>query len=102
MAELFKNVKPGQRCLFYAIRPGQTRDTAIKDAAMFRANVVQIINNRTLNINNLDCKEYCVYQTPGTVSMPLGWILKIETLDDIVCEKLLIPSEIILEIDLFA
>jgi hypothetical protein len=102
MAELFKNVKPGQRCLFYAIRPGQPRDTAIKDAAMFRANVVQIINNRTLNINNLDCKEYCVYQTPGTVSMPLGWILKIETLDDIVCEKLLIPSEIILEIDLFA
>ena len=101
MAELFKNVKPGQRCLFYAIRPGQPRDIAIKDAAMFRANVVQIVNGTTLNINNLDCQEYCVYQTGGILSMPLSWILKIETLDDIVCEKLLIPSEIMLEIDLF-
>jgi hypothetical protein len=34
--------------------------------------------------------------------MPLSWILKIKTLDDIVCEKLLVPSEIMLEIDLFA
>ena len=102
MSELFKNVKPGQRCLFYALRPGQPRDIEIKDAAMFRANVVQIINNRTLNINNVECKEYCVYQTGGTISMPLSWILKIEILDDIVCEKLLIPSEIMLEIDMFA
>jgi hypothetical protein len=102
MAELFKNVKPGQRCLFYAIRPGQPRDTAIKDAAMFRANVVQIVNGTTLNANNIECKEYCVYQTGGTICMPLSWILKIETLDDIVCEKLLIPSEIMLEIDLFS
>ena len=102
MSELFKNVKPGQRCLFYALKPGQPRDTAIKDAAMFRAYVVQIVNGTTLNINNLDCQEYCVYQTGGILSMPLSWILKIETLDDIVCEKLLIPSEIMLEIDLFA
>jgi len=102
MAELFKNVKPGQRCLFYAIRPGQTRDIKIKEAAMFRANVVEIINNRTLNINNIECQEYCVYQTGGILSMPLGWILKIESLDDITCEKLLIPSEILLEIDMFS
>jgi hypothetical protein len=33
--------------------------------------------------------------------MPLGWILKLEILDDIVCEKLLIPSEIMLDIELF-
>ena len=32
--------------------------------------------------------------------IPIG--NKIEKLDDILCEKLLIPSEIILEIDLFA
>jgi hypothetical protein len=101
MAELFKNIKPGQRCLFHALKPGQPRDTSITDTAKFRANVLQIINNTTLNINNIDCQEYCVYQTPGTVSMPLGWIMKIESLDDIVCEKILIPSEIMLEIDLF-
>ena len=101
MAELFKNIKPGQRCLFYALRPGQTRDIAIKDTAMFRANVVQIINNRTLNINNVDCQEYCVYKTDGTICMPLGWIIKIELLDDITCGKILIPSEIMLDIDLF-
>ncbi len=102
MAELFKNIKPGQRCLFYALRPGQRRDTAITDTAMFRANVVQIVNGTTLNINNVDCQECCVYQTGGIICMPLGWIMKIEILDDIVCEKLLIPSEIMLEIDLFA
>ena len=101
MAELFKKVKPGKRCLFYAIRPGQPRDTALTETAKFRANVVQIVNGTTLNANNIDCKEYCVYQTRGILCMPLGWIVKIETLDDIVCEKLLIPSEIMLEIDLF-
>ena len=101
MSELFKNVKPGQRCLFYAVKPGQSRDTAIKDTAMFTANVVRIVNGTTLNANNIDCKEYCVYQTRGILCMPLGWIVKIETLDDIVYKKLLIPSEIMLEIDLF-
>ena len=101
MAELFKNVKPGQRCLFYALKPGQSRDTAIKDTAMFTANVVRIVNGTTLNANNIECKESCVYQTRGMLCMPLGWILKLEILDDIVCEKLLIPSEIMLDIELF-
>ena len=101
MAELFKNVKPGQRCLFYALKPGQPRDTALTETAKFRANVVQIVNGTTLNANNIVCKESCVYQTRGMLCMPLGWILKLETFDDIVCEKLLIPSEIMLEIDLF-
>ena len=64
--------------------------------------LVQIVNGTTLNANNIDCKEYCVYQTRGILCMPLGWILKLEILDDIVCEKLLIPSEIMLEIELFA
>ena len=102
MSELFKNIKPDQRCLFYALKPGQPRDTALTETAKFRANVVQIVNGTTLNANNIECKEYCVYQTGGTISMPLSWILKIEILDDIVCEKLLIPSEIMLEIDMFA
>ena len=102
MAELFKNIKPGQRCLFYALKPGQSRNTSITETAMFRANIVQIVNGTTLNANNIDCKESCVYQTRGILCMPLGWIVKVETLDDIVCEKLLIPSEIMLEIDLYA
>ena len=101
MTELFKNVKPGQRCLFYALKPGQDLDTAIEDTVMFEADVVEIVNGRTLNANNIDCKESCVYQTRGMLCMPLGWILKLEILDDIVCEKLLIPSEIMLEIELF-
>jgi hypothetical protein len=101
MAELFKNVKPGQRCLFYALKPGQSRDTAIRDTAIFRANVVKIVNGTTLNANNIDCKESCVYQTRGMLCMPLGWILKLEILDDIIDNQLLIPSEIMLEIELF-
>jgi hypothetical protein len=102
MAELFKNVKPGQMCLFYALKPGQSRDISITETAMFRANIVQIVNGTTLNVNNIECKESCVYQTRGILCMPLSWIVKVETLDDIVCEKLLIPSEIMLEIDLYA
>ena len=112
MTELFKNVKPGQRCLFYAlkpgqrclfyaIKPGQSRDISITETAMFRANIVQIVNGTTLNVNNIECKESCVYQTRGILCMPLGWIVKLETLEDIVCEQMLIPSEIMLEIDLF-
>ena len=101
MTELFKNVKPGQRCLFYALKPGQDLDTAIEDTVMFEADVVEIVNGRTLNANNIDCKESCVYQTRGILCMPLGWIVKLETLEDIVCEQMLIPSEIMLEIDLF-
>ena len=96
MTELFKNIKPGQRCLFYALKPGEG-----SGVAMFRANVVQIINNTTLNANNIECKECCVYQTGGMLCMPLSWIVKIETLDDIVYEKILIPSEIMIDIDLY-
>jgi len=101
MSELFKNVKPGQRCLFYAVKPGQSRDTAIKDTVMFTANVVRIVNGTTLNANNIVCKESCVYQTLGMLCMPLGWILKLEILDHITDNQLLIPSEIMLEIELF-
>ena len=101
MAELFKNIKTGQRCLFYALKPGQSRDTVITDTAKFRANVVQIVNGTTLNVNNIECKEYCVYQTRGMLCMPLGWILKLEILDHITDNQLLIPSEIMLEIELF-
>ena len=54
MAELFKNIKPGQRCLFYALKPGQSRDTSITETAMFRANIVQIVNGTTLNANNIE------------------------------------------------
>jgi hypothetical protein len=31
--------------------------------------------------------------------MPESWIIKVETLDDITCGKILLPSEILLEID---
>jgi hypothetical protein len=37
----------------------------------------------------------------GMVTMPLGWIEKVETLETIVDGDLLIPSEILLEIDGF-
>ena len=101
MTELFKNVKPGQRCLFYALKPGQDLDTAIEDTVMFEADVVEIVNGRTLNANNIDCKESCVYQTRGILCMPLGWIVKLEILRDIVCEEELASSEIILEVETF-
>ena len=88
MTELFKNVKPGQRCLFYMRNKGQS-DT------MLRANFIKIIHNRTVLLNNVEC-EHC-----GILVTPLEYIVKIETLDDITHNQLLIPSEIMLEIDLF-
>ena len=89
MSELFKNVKPGQRCLFYM------RNTHGQSDIMLRANFIKIIHNRTVLLNNVEC-EHC-----GILVTPLGDIVKIETLDDIVYKKILIPSEIMLEIDLF-
>ena len=57
--------------------------------------------NFQLAINKVDCQQNRSYHQGGLLTMPLAWVIKIESLDDITCEKLLIPSEIILDIDLF-
>ena len=96
MALLFKDVNPGQRFLFYTRKCCQE-----SELIMFRGNFIEIINT-TVIINNVACDQHTAYNNCGILTMPLDWITKIETLDIITNQKLLIPSEIMLEIDLFA
>jgi hypothetical protein len=65
----------------------------------FRANFLDILNT-TLRVTkyekNNENKHMC-----GMVTMPLDWIEKVETLDEITLHKMIIPSEICIEIDSF-
>jgi hypothetical protein len=79
--------RKGQRYLFY------DRQRNIK----FRACFLDIIRY-TLRVTEYE-KEGYHFPMGGTLSMPLGWIEKVETLETIVDGDLLIPSEIMIEID---
>ena len=92
MTTLFKDVNPGQRCVFY-MRPLDEE----KDTIMFRANFIDIINT-TLRINKVECEQNTTFHNCGMMTMPLDWITKIETLDNNARENTLLPSEIMLEI----
>jgi hypothetical protein len=95
MTMLFKDIESGQRCLFYTRHLGQETEII-----MFRANFIDIIDT-TLRVNKVDCQQNRSYHQGGLLTMPLAWVTKIETLDDITYEKILLPSEIMLDIDLF-
>ena len=92
MTELFKDVNQGQRCVFY-MRPLDEE----KDAIMFRANFIDIINT-TLRINKVECEQNTTFHNCGMMTMPLDWITKIEIIDNNGRENTLLPSEIMLEI----
>jgi len=84
-----KSCRPGQRYLFY------DRQRNIK----FRACFLDIIN-KTLRLTKYEEEGY---NSPmgGILTMPLGWIEKVEILETIVEDNIVIPSEILLEIDGF-
>ena len=101
----FKTVKNGQRYLFH-IKPEH-------GYKQFRANLIDILYNyqgtirfekvRFANIED-DIKNI---RNSQMVTMPLAWIEKLETLEEILDENdtnktlTLIPSEILLEVDGF-
>jgi hypothetical protein len=93
MSELFKNMIPGQRYLFYQKNFGN-ENTIVK----FRANFIDIINT-TLRLTKFYCEERRSYMHAGLVTMPAAWIVKIETLEDILENNNIAPSDILLEID---
>ena len=93
MSELFKNMIPEQRYLFYQKDLGNDK-TIVK----FRANFVDIINT-TLRLTKFYCEERKEYMHGGLVTMPVAWIVKIETLEDILENRSVAPSDILLEID---
>jgi hypothetical protein len=92
----FESIKKGQRCLFYDRENDKT----------FRADFLDILSsyhshNRHYMTLRVTKYEKDGYQPEGMVTMPLFWISKVETLDDITLNKMIIPSEICLEIDSF-
>ena len=92
MTTLFKDINPGQRCVFYTRSLDEEKDTI-----MFIANFIDIINT-TLRINKVECEQNTTFHNCGMMTMPLDWITKIETLDNNARENTLLPSEIMLEI----
>ena len=93
MTKIFKNIIPGQRCLFYQKKIGD--DNII---LTFRAEFIDIINV-TLRLTKVYCEERPEYKNSRLVTMPVEWIVKIETLEDIIQNNNIAPSEILLEID---
>jgi hypothetical protein len=93
MTEIFKNIIPGQRCLFYKKEFGN--DNKI---VKFRADFVDIIN-LTLRLTKFYCEERKQHIQCNILTMPIEWIVKIETLEDIIQNNNIAPSDILLEID---
>ena len=98
----FKTLKNGQRYLFH-IKPEH-------GYKQFRANLIDILYNyqgtiRFKNVRFANIEDICNSQM---VTMPLAWIEKLETLEEILDEDdtinktlMRIPSEILLEVDGF-
>jgi hypothetical protein len=66
----------------------------------FRASFIDIFDN-TFRAKQVVCQTHRNYNNCGILTMPKSWIIKVETLDDITSEQILLPSEILLEIDGF-
>lgn len=85
-----KKLQPGQRYLFYEKKPHEENETN------FTANFVILYERtQTLIVNNSETERW-----PNTqVSIPFGWITKIENLEDIICGKTILPTDVIVIID---
>lgn len=91
MHELIK----GQRYLFYYDNYLFTNKIVV--TRIFRANFVNIINDYLI------LEKYSIGDKlhDGIWTMPLSWIVDIETLEDILYENPILPRELIMEIDNF-
>ena len=97
-----KNLRQGQRYLFHKATPVYRRISALKkiidhiEYSLFRARFEKIIvgpMESTLVLRDVENKDTYI------LCMPLNWIENIETLDDILDGKTIIPTDILLEID---
>jgi len=97
-----KDLRKGQRYLFHKAKPVYRRINKWKkvidhfENTIFRARFDKIVVGAveaTLVVREIENEN--AYQ----VCMPLNWIENIETLDDILDGKTVIPTDILLEID---
>jgi hypothetical protein len=84
-----KMCRPGQRYLFYDRQNNK----------QFRACFLDVVNV-TLRVTKYEKNDSNKYLA-GMVTMPLGWIEKADTLDMIVEGNILLPEEIMIDIDGF-
>lgn len=81
-------LRTGQRYLFHWKAPHHPTEI------LFRANFVSILN-QTLIINSSEQEK-----SPKTlVSIPYDWITKVETLENIVTDNPILPSDVLFIID---
>ena len=87
--------------MFHELRPNMNDDDTISyETILFRANFVSIIG-KTLIVNSCEMER----NKTTRVSIPLDWIQKIETLENILFtndnqhDKIVLPSDILLMID---
>lgn len=98
--QLFNNLRAEQRYLFTAKIFNQN------DEYTFRADFIDVLGLipgaiDTLRVKNVRCETRHEINDCGLLSMPASWITKVETLENITNEKLILPSEIMLIIDSF-
>ena len=99
----FKTLKNGRRYLFH-IKPGH-------NYKQFRANLIDILYDyqgtirfTKIQFANIEEDRANLTNSP-MVTMPLAWIEKVETLEEILDQDntnktlMLVPSEILLEVD---
>ena len=84
-----KHFIKGQRYLFYHQAPHEDKCTT------FRANFIRVINT-TLLVNSHQTEK----SSNTIVSIPVEWITKVESVEDMIGDTLL-PSELLLLIDNF-
>ena len=82
-----KNIRPGQRYLFYAQTPHKKYNVAF--TAQFLG-----INGNSFQCNNVECREQKSYNNCGIMNMPLGWITKVEPFD---YNETVLTSDVLLE-----
>ena len=85
-----KHFIAGQRYLFYHKAPYQDQ------CITFRANFIRVINT-TLLVNSHQTEE----SSNTIVSIPVEWITKVESLEDMIGDIVPLPSELLLLIDNF-
>lgn len=88
----------GKRYLFHELRPhmNENDQTISYETILFRANFVSILG-QTLIVNSAETERNKTTQ----VSIPLEWITKIETLENILCnhDNIVLPTDVLLMID---
>jgi hypothetical protein len=89
--ELTKKLRSGDRCFYFT----KNKNNQTK---MFRANFIEIIKNRTLVVTQY-ADLGCHIDKSFRYSIPLNWITRAMTLDNIIGDKNKLPCEIIRIID---